>query len=94
MKVNVNRINVNNKKNVLMEYSEVIVSIIPPIEPAALLPSPIAIYQRPNIIPIFVAGTNLETYDNPTGDKLNSPKVCNKYAKINQIILTDAVCAP
>ena len=54
-----------------MEYSDVIESIIPPIEPAALLPSPIAIYQRPNIIPIFVAGTNLETYDKPTGDKLN-----------------------
>ena len=66
------------KKNVLIEYSDVMESIIPPIEPAALFPRPIAMYHRPNIIPIFVAGTNLETYDNPTGDKLNYPRVCNK----------------
>ena len=62
---------VNIKKKVLMSYSLVIESIIPPIEPAALFPNPIAIYHNPNIIPILGAGTNLDTYDNPTGDKLN-----------------------
>src|SRR5690554_5287565 len=50
--------------------------------------------QSPNKSPKNFFGESLETYDNPTGDRHNSPVVWKKYANINQIILTEAVAAP
>lgn len=55
---------------------------------ANLFPIAIAKYHIPNMNAIIRAGTNLDTYDNPTGDKNNSPNVWNKYANTNQIIDT------
>ena len=52
-------INVNIKKNVPNEYCSEILSIIPPIVPAAFCPTAIAKYQTPNIKPIILGGTNL-----------------------------------
>ena len=62
---------------------------------AANLPAnPVNTYQIPNKKANILAGASLLTYDNPTGDIDNSPIVCNKYARINQIMLTEAVSAP
>ena len=40
--------------------------------------------QTPIINPTILTGDNFVTAESPTGDKLNSPQVCNKYVKINQ----------
>lgn len=47
------------KKKVVMEYCAVISSIIPPKEPAVLLPIAMAKYHIPNMIPIILPGANL-----------------------------------
>ena len=66
------------KKKVVIEYCAVISSIIPPIDPAVLFPIAIAKYQTPNIIAIMRPGTNLLTYESPTGEINNSPIVWKK----------------
>lgn len=67
--------NVNIKKKVEMSYFSVITSIIEPICPDVLLPMANAKYQTPNIKAIILAGTNLLTYESPTGDTQSSPNV-------------------
>ena len=69
---------VNIKKKVESEYCSVIFSICPPTTAANLLPIAIAKYHIPNIRAIILAGTSLDTYDNPTGDKHSSPRVWNR----------------
>ena len=71
---------------ILSEYSAIIDANFPD--------KPIKRYQIPNIKPNILAGANLLTYDSPTGEIANSPIVWNRNAKSNQIILTEAVCAP
>src|SRR5690554_5484644 len=87
-------ISVKIKKKVPKEYSSEILSIIPPIVFAAFCPTAIAKYQTPNIKPIIRAGTNLLRYESPNGERQSSPIVWNRYAKIKNIILTEAVLAP
>lgn len=71
-------IKVKIKKKVPKEYCSEILSIMPPMVPAAFCPTAMAKYQTPNINPIILAGTNLLKYDKPTGEIHNSPMVCNK----------------
>ena len=66
------------KKNVEISYFAVISSIIDPILPDVLLPMAKARYQTPNIKAIILAGTNLLTYESPTGETHSSPSVWNK----------------
>jgi len=68
---------VNIKKKVDKLYSLVILSICPPTTAANLCPIATAKYHTPNIKAIIRAGTNLDTYDNPTGDRHSSPIVLN-----------------
>ena len=82
------------RKKVLSEYSFEILSIIPPIDPAAFCPIAIAKYQIPNIKPIILVGTNLLRYDSPTGERHSSPIVWNRYAVIRKNILVEADFAP
>ena len=49
------------KKKKDMEYCSTMASIELPIKPAIKLPRKFTKYQTPNIIPIFLGGTNLET---------------------------------
>ena len=71
---------------ILSEYSAMIEASFPD--------NPMNKYQIPKMNPSILAGANLLTYDKPTGEMHNSPKVWNRYTKISQIILTEAVCAP
>lgn len=66
---------VNIKKKVETSYFAVISSIIPPIFPEVLLPMAKAKYQTPNIKAIILGGTNLLTYESPTGETQSSPMV-------------------
>ncbi len=52
-----------------------IASMFSPNLPAPFIPIATAKYQTPNIKAIILAGTNLLTYDKPTGDMHNSPIV-------------------
>ena len=47
------------RKKVLKEYCSEILSIIPPMVPAAFCPIAMARYQIPNIKPIILGGTSL-----------------------------------
>src|SRR5690606_34545870 len=62
------------------------VSTSPPNTAATFCAIAIARYHMPNIKANIRAGTNLETYDNPTGDINNSPKVWNKYVNTKNAI--------
>ena len=63
------------KKKVEISYFAVIESIIPPNFPEVLFPIAKAKYQTPNMKAIILAGTNLLTYESPTGETHNSPNV-------------------
>ena len=65
------------KKKVLKLYSLVMFSICPPTTAASLCPMATAKYHTPNIKAIILPGTNLETYERPTGERHSSPIVLN-----------------
>lgn len=65
------------KKNDI-EYSAVILSIVDPNSPAMKLAIAEAPNQHPNNRPSSFLGDSFDTYDNPTGDKHNSPEVWKK----------------
>ena len=71
-----------------------ILSICSAITAANFPDNPVKTYQIPNKNANILAGANLLTYERPTGEIESSPIVCNKNAKMSQIILTDAVSAP
>lgn len=66
------------KKKTDNEYSDEILSIIPPIIPANLFEIAEAKNQNPKINPISFLGESLLTYESPTGDRHNSPMVWKK----------------
>ena len=60
------------KKKVDIEYSALILSIRLPVAPASQFPIAVHVNQTPNINPTSLAGANLLTYDNPTGEVLGA----------------------
>lgn len=83
--LNINRSNATKignaaiiKKNTVMEYVSVILSIYEPVIPAMKFAMADAVNHNPNNNPANFLGESLLTYDNPTGDTHNSPVVWKK----------------